>query len=87
MVVQQTDSGKPAKIAACRAGAWPIPAETTLPKITSSTLVGCKPARSTAARTATAPSSLPFLEARLPLMRPMGVRAYDTMTAVRPEAA
>ena len=49
MVRHSTESGRPAPNAACLAGAWPCPAESTLPIITSSmefksTLVSSKTA-------------------------------------------
>ena len=57
MVVQPTPSGSPAPSAAWRAGAWPWPADSTLPMMTSCTSSGFSPARSTAALIAAAPSS------------------------------
>jgi hypothetical protein len=57
-VVQGTDFGSPAPKAACRAGAWPCPAPSTLPISTSSTSSAATPARSKAALIATAPSWL-----------------------------
>jgi hypothetical protein len=48
-VVQPAASGRPAPSAAWRAGAWPWPAGSTQPMITSSTCSGLRPARSTAA--------------------------------------
>src|SRR5437868_10014445 len=56
-VVDGVDLSRPAFIAAWRAGAWPWPAESTQPKITSSTSLGFTPACSTAALMAVAPSS------------------------------
>jgi hypothetical protein len=50
-------SGRPARRIAWRAGAWPWPAIRQLPSSTSSTASPGTPARSTAAFTATAPSS------------------------------
>jgi hypothetical protein len=41
---------------ACRAGAWPCPAGSTQPMMTSWMSADCNLARSTAARIATAPS-------------------------------
>ena len=55
-VVQQADGGRPAPSAAWRAGAWPRPALSTLPMMTSCTSSGPTPARSSAARMATLPS-------------------------------
>jgi hypothetical protein len=37
MVVQVVEAGNPALVATCLAGACPTPADSTLPKITSST--------------------------------------------------
>ncbi len=74
-VTAGTVAGTPPRIAACRAGAWPRPAETTLPRITSSTASGSIPERSTAARTTTAPSSVAESGLSAPRYRPMGVRA------------
>ena len=65
-VVQGTDCGRPAFSAACRAGACPCPAGSTQPMITWSTASGFRPARSTAARIATAPSSLAASDAKSP---------------------
>jgi hypothetical protein len=48
IVSAATVGGSPAWIAAWRAGAWPSPAETTLPMMTSSTAAGSTPARRTA---------------------------------------
>ena len=56
-VVQPAASGRPAPSDAWRAGAWPWPAGSTQPMMTSSTCSGLIPARSTAARMAAAPSS------------------------------
>ena len=70
----------PALIAAWRAGAWPWPACSTHPKITSSTSVGFTPACSTAALMAVAPRSLALRLLNLPCIAPMGVRLAPTMT-------
>ena len=57
MVVQPADVGMPAASAAWRAGAWPRPAGSTQPMITSSTLRRpATPDCSSAARMAVAPS-------------------------------
>ena len=56
-VGQPASSGMPAPNEAWRAGAWPRPAESTQPMITSSTSSGDTEARSSAARIAAAPSS------------------------------
>ncbi len=77
-------AGSPALTAACRAGACPAPAETTLPMMTSSTSAVSIPDRSAAARTAMAPSSGAERGDRPPRKRPIGVRAPPRrMTAVR----
>jgi hypothetical protein len=52
-VVVGTVLGIPAASAACRAGAWPTPAERTLPKKTSSTISAGTRARASAPRMAT----------------------------------
>src|SRR5262249_40308539 len=71
---------RPAFNAAWRAGAWPWPACSTQPKITSSTSVGFTPACSTAALMAVAPSSDAETELNFPCMAPIGVRLAPTMT-------
>jgi hypothetical protein len=43
IVRHSTLFGKPERSAACLAGAWPIPADKTFPKITSSTVSLSKP--------------------------------------------
>src|SRR5581483_2799197 len=68
-------------MAAWRAGAWPTPPCTTLPKITSEMSDASTPARSTAARIAAAPSWGAVSGARPPRKRPIGVRAAERMTA------
>ncbi len=65
-VVQPAESGTPALSDACRAGAWPWPAGSTLPMITSCTSSGLRPARATAALIATAPRSLAASDAKSP---------------------
>src|SRR5436190_22083125 len=80
MVTASADFGRPAPIDACRAGAWPRPAERTLPMNTLSTCSPLIPARSTAALTAVAPSSVALTPERAPWKLPIGVRAYDRMT-------
>src|SRR5712671_6081047 len=79
-VVQPAASGRPAPSDAWRAGAWPCPAGSTQPMITSWTCSGLIFPRSTAARIAAAPSSgalKPFIS---PWKAPMGVRAAETIT-------
>src|SRR6187401_267195 len=80
IVVAGVDLSRPAPSAAWRAGAWPWPAPSTLPKIRSSTSLGFTPACSTAALMATAPSWEALIELNLPCMDPMGVRLAPTMT-------
>ena len=79
-VTAPADCGRPAFSAACRAGAWPWPAIRQLPISTSSMLSPGTPARSTAARMATAPSSQAGTAAKSPSRPPIGVRAAETMT-------
>ncbi len=79
-VVQPVESGRPALIDACRAGAWPCPAGRTQPKIVLSTSSGRMPARSTAALIAAAPRSLAASGDKSPWKPPIGVRAAPTMT-------
>ena len=80
IVVAGVVSGRPAVSAAWRAGACPAPACSTWPIRTSSTsaVAGSRPARSTAARIATAPSSVAGTPASAPPNLPIGVRAADT---------
>ena len=66
IVRQSTLLGSPANNAACRAGAWPRPAERTLPMITSSTTLTSIPVSSNIAFMATAPSLGAETEAKLP---------------------
>src|SRR6266480_2815408 len=79
-VVQPAASGKPAPSEAWRAGAWPCPAGSTQPMITSCTSAGEIPARSTAARSAAAPSSGAPKPFSSPWKAPIGVLAAATMT-------
>src|SRR5881397_2269220 len=72
--------GRPAPIAACRAGAWPAPACSTWPMITYCGSCGSTPTRSSAARIATAPSSGASWDARPPPSLPKGVRTAETIT-------
>ena len=80
MVVAPAASGKPAPIAAWRAGAWPWPAGSTQPMRISSTLSAAIPARSTAAEIARAPSAGALTSFKSPRKPPIGVRAAPTMT-------
>src|SRR5215510_15041316 len=79
-VVQPTLSGMPAPKLACRAGAWPWPAGKTQPMMTSCTSAGATPARSSAARIATAPSSGAAKSLSSPCKAPIGVLAAPTIT-------
>src|SRR5438094_4623961 len=79
-VVQPAASGRPAPSEAWRAGAWPCPAGSTQPMITSCTSSGEILARSTAARIAAAPSSGAAKPFSSPWKAPIGVLAAATMT-------
>ena len=81
-VAAPVEMGRPALMAACRAGACPWPAVSTLPKMTSSTCCGCSPAFSTAALMATPPRSLADSGVKSPWKLPIGVRVAETMTMV-----
>ncbi len=81
-VTAGTVAGMPARIAACRAGAWPTPPCKTFPMMTSWTSPGSIPARETASRMATAPNSGAFSRANPPRNRPIAVRVVLTMTGV-----
>src|SRR5207244_6341750 len=79
-VVQPAASGRPAPSEAWRAGAWPWPADSTQPMITSCTSAGLILARSTAARIAAAPSSGAANPFSSPWKAPIGVLAAETIT-------
>src|SRR3954471_16927620 len=79
-VVHPAASGSPAPSDAWRAGAWPWPAGSTQPMITSWTSSGRMRARSTAARIAAAPSSGAAKPLSSPWNAPIGVRERPTMT-------
>src|SRR3989442_13321148 len=79
-VVQPAASGRPAPSEAWRAGAWPCPAGSTQPMITSCTSSGEILARSTAARIAAAPSSGAAKPFSSPWKAPIGVLAAEAMT-------
>ena len=81
IVSAATVGGSPARSAACRAGAWPTPAESTLPRMTSSMSAGSTPARATASRTAIAPSSVTGNDESDPRNLPIGVRHAESMKA------
>src|SRR5688572_10677112 len=82
MVSAATWSESPPRSAACRAGACPSPADTTLPMMHSSTIAGSMPARRTASRTTRAPSCGAVKSFRAPRNLPVGVRAAERMTVV-----
>ena len=79
-VTAPTDCGNPAPSTAWRAGAWPWPAIRQLPIRASLTASPLMPARSTAARIATAPSWCAASTLKSPSKPPIGVRAAETMT-------
>ena len=79
-VVQGTVSGMPAAMAACLAGACPIPAERTLPMKTSWMSGAESPAESMAAVMAAAPSCGAGTDDKAPRKDPIGVRRADTIT-------
>ena len=80
MVRAPTVSGTPAANATCRAGFCPSPAESTLPKMTSSISDASIPAREMASLAAKAPISGAEREAKLPWKVAMGVRQALAMT-------
>src|SRR5262245_34121765 len=83
IVSAATFGGSPAWIAAWRAGAWPSPAETTLPMMTSSTPSGETPARAIASLT-TMPRSWGAVNPLSdPRNFPVGTRTAERMTASR----
>ena len=87
MVVHSVVSDSLASRAACRAGAWPTPAESTLPIQHCSTADESTPAFESAPVIAAAPSCGAVSGARLPLKPPIGVRTALTMQTSRGEAA
>src|SRR5213594_3836761 len=74
--------GRPAWIAAWRAGAWPSPPWSTLPRMTSSTRAASTPARRTASLITIAPRRGAGSRDRPPRYLPTGVRTALTMTGV-----
>src|SRR6516225_3126883 len=82
-VTAATWSGSPPLSAACRAEFCPRPAETTLPMMHSSTILGSTPARRTASATTSAPSSGAVRLLSAPRNLPVGVRTALTMTESR----
>jgi hypothetical protein len=72
--------GRPAKMAAWRAGLWPIPAEMTFPKMTSSTWEGLIPPRLTAPAMTGAASCGAVNAESAPMSLPLGVLQALTIT-------
>src|SRR5262245_30362073 len=83
MVRAATFGGRPAWMAAWRAGAWPTPAEITLPMMTSWTSWGDRPERATASRTTIAPSWGAVNDLRAPRNLPVGRRTAERITGSR----
>src|SRR5262249_40826008 len=83
IVTAATWSGSPPFKAACRAGFWPRPADTTVPMMHSSTIAGSMFARRTASRTTQAPSWVAVNDLSAPRNFPVGVRTADTITDSR----
>ncbi len=82
-VVHTQLSGMPAARAACRAGACPTLAVSTLPMYTSCTSAGAQRARRSASAMAAAPSAGAVTAASVPFSTPMGVRAAPQMNTSR----
>src|SRR5258707_10086779 len=80
MVMAATRGAQPPLRAACRAGFWPRPAWTTLPRMASSICLASRPARRMASATILPPSSGADKLARPPWNLPMGVRTAERMT-------
>src|SRR5437762_5367228 len=80
MVMAATRGSQPPFSAACRAGFWPSPACTTLPRIASSICFASMLARRAASATTLPPSSGAENPARPPWNFPTGVRTADKMT-------
>jgi len=78
-VVHGVSTPRPALIEACLAGAWPTPAERTLPKITSSTYFGLRLIDSRAPLMANPPSWGPVKFEIFPKNEPIGVLLAATM--------
>src|SRR2546426_5397855 len=74
--------GRPAWIAAWRAGAWPSPPWSTLPRMTSSTRAASTPARRTASLITSAPRRGAGIGASPPRYLPTGVRQADRITGM-----
>src|SRR5690606_13438294 len=80
MVVQPAEAGRPAFNAAWRAGAWPRPAGSTQPMITSSTWSAATPACSSAPVMTAEPRAGVGTPVNWPRKEPMAVRLAPTMT-------
>ena len=80
MVVQPVATGMPAAMAAWRAGAWPRPAGSTQPMITSDTASAGRPDCSTAALMAVAPKVVAGTPVNWPSNAPSAVRLAPTIT-------
>ncbi len=74
IVMAGVSSGRPAAIQAWRAGFWPWPAWSTLPRMTSSISSAATPARFRASGMTIAPSLVAGISEREPRNRPTGVR-------------
>src|SRR5262245_18233358 len=81
MVSAPTLGCTPPWINAWRAGAWPSPAVSTLPRITSSTVSGSSLVRVRVSLITPAASLGAGIVERPPMKRPIGVRNAETMTA------
>ena len=81
MVTAATEGATPPKIIACRAGACPTPACSTLPRITSSTVSASNLVRAMVSLMSPAAKRGAGTVDSPPMKRPMGVRSADTMTA------
>src|SRR5262245_11212466 len=81
MLSAATESDRPPRSAACRAGFCPRPALTTLPMMHSSTMSGSMPARRTASATTSAPSCGAVNPFKDPRNFPVPVRTALTITA------
>src|SRR6267378_4671008 len=79
-VVDGMPAGIPPPKAACRAGAWPIPADKTQPMMTSSICEAATPESASAALMATDPSCGAVTAAKAPWKAPTGVRRAARMT-------
>lgn len=78
-VVQVVDVGNPPKMAACLAGACPTPAESTLPKIASSTFLLSNDIDCRADLMQCPPSCGPVMADNLPMYEPIGVLLAATI--------